>query len=120
MSILHIAASVLLLAGAGLSVLGAVGIHKFDDVLARMHAATIPATLGLLFLLAGAGLAIGDAGATMKLLLAGTLQLLTAPFGMQLLGRASYGAVPELSERMQLDDLGKAQRQTESERSDHR
>lgn len=113
MSALHMVASVCLLAGAGLSVLGAAGIHKFDDVLARMHAATKPVTLGLLFLLAGAGLALGDSGATMKLSLAAALQLLTAPFGMQLLGRAAYRSNPDLSETMLLDDLAQQIGETE-------
>ncbi len=110
MSILHVAASALLLAGAALGLLGAVGIHRFDDVLARMHAATKPVTLGLLFLLAGTGLALGDSEATMKLSLAAALQLLTAPFGMQLLGRATYRSSPELSETMMVDDLAQGQR----------
>lgn len=41
-------AAFLLVSGATLSLLGAIGIHRFDDVFARMHAATKPVTLGLL------------------------------------------------------------------------
>lgn len=98
-------ASVLLVSGAALSLLGAIGIQRFNDSFARMHAATKPVTLGLLLLLAGTGIALDDRSATMKLALAGALQLLTAPFGMQLLGRAAYRSGTELSAETVIDDL---------------
>jgi len=105
MSVSVVVASVLLVGGAALTLLGAVGTHRFDDVFARMHSATKPVTLGLLLLLLGASVALGERGAVMKLSLAAALQLLTAPFGMQLLGRAAYRTGTELSPTTVVDDL---------------
>ncbi len=98
-------AAACLLVGASLALLGAIGIHRFNDVFARLHAATKPVTLGLLLLLLGTGLALSDPGAAMKLVLAAALQLITAPFGMQMLGRAAYHTGTELSEDTAVDEL---------------
>lgn len=101
-------AGVCLIAGASLSVLGGIGIHRFSDVFGRLHAATKPVTLGLLLLLLGAGLALGDPAAAMKLSIAAALQLITAPFGMQLLGRAAYHSGTQLSDETVIDELAQA------------
>jgi monovalent cation/proton antiporter MnhG/PhaG subunit len=37
-------------------------LQRFDDVLARMHAATKPATLGLLLIVVGASLVLFEPG----------------------------------------------------------
>lgn len=105
MNIIDIAGAFCLISGAALGLLGAIGIHRFSDVFARIHAATKPVTLGLLLLLLGTGLALGDAGAAMKLLLAAILQLITAPFGMQMLGRAAYRSGSELAHDTIIDEL---------------
>ena len=104
MTVLDVVASTCLLTGASLNLLGAVGIHRFNDIFARLHAATKPVTLGLLLLLLGAGLALGETGAAMKFALAAGLQLITAPFGIQLLGRAAYHTGTELSPDTVLDE----------------
>jgi multicomponent Na+:H+ antiporter subunit G len=57
-----------------------------------MHAATKPVTLGLLLITTGAALQTTDTGDIVKLVLAAILQLLTAPLGMHLLGRAAHSA----------------------------
>ncbi|HSJ29447.1 MAG TPA: monovalent cation/H(+) antiporter subunit G [Acidimicrobiia bacterium] len=80
--------SVLVVAVAFLSVTAAIGLQRFDDVLARMHSATKPATLGLIFVVVGSGLMIRETGAVAKLLLVVLLQVVTAPVGAHLLGRA--------------------------------
>lgn len=82
----------LLAAGVGLNVVAAVGLHRLPDVFCRMHAATKPATLGLLCVLAATALAIGDLGASTKLLLVAALQLLTNPVGGHMIGRAAWQA----------------------------
>lgn len=84
----EVASSVLLVAGAALAAVAGLGLVRFPDVLARMHAATKPATLGLVLVAAGTGLRLTATGdlATLGLIVA--LQLLTAPVGAHLVGRA--------------------------------
>lgn len=90
-------ASILLLAGSLLALLASVGLQRFDDVFARMHSATKPATLGLILILAGAGLVIPAPGAVAKLFLVILLQFITAPVAAHLVGRAAFRAGTELS-----------------------
>lgn len=105
MSVADIVVAVLLLGGVSLGLLAAVGLQQFDDVFARMHAATKPATLGLVMILLATALTIGDSGAVTKLLLVVILQFITAPVGAHMVGRAAYRAGTELSERTQIDEL---------------
>ena len=94
---MELAGSVLLVLGALLALLAAVGLQRFDDVFARMHSATKPATLGLMLVLGGAALAIPSPGAVAKLMLVVLLQFITAPVAAHLVGRAAYRAGTELS-----------------------
>lgn len=54
MTALDILAGVLILGGSVLAMTAAIGVLRFPDTLARMHAATKPQVLGLLLVLAGA------------------------------------------------------------------
>ncbi len=103
--VLDVVVAVLLLGGVGLAVLAALGLQQFDDVFARMHAATKPATLGLVMILVATALRLNDGRAVTKLLLVGVLQFITAPVGAHMVGRAAYRAGTELSERTQIDEL---------------
>jgi multicomponent Na+:H+ antiporter subunit G len=85
-------AEVLILLGAVLTLLSALGVVRFRDVLARMHALTKASTLGVLLALVGAALAVGHPNDVTSLLLAAVLQLLTSPVAGNLLGRATYRA----------------------------
>lgn len=80
---------VLMVIGAGWSLLAAVGVNRFGDVYARMHAATKSTTLGLLLVLVGTALHL-PAGDALKLLLAALLLFLTAPIGAHLVGRSVH------------------------------
>ena len=82
---------VLALAGALLTLLAAIGVVRFRDVLERMHAVTKASTVGLLFVLAGTAFAV-PAGDITTLVLAGMSQLVTMPVGAFLIGRATYRA----------------------------
>lgn len=90
-------ASVLIVAGAFLALLAAIGLQGFQDVFARMHSATKPATLGLLLILLGAALMVPIPGAVAKLLLVILLQFITAPVAAHLVGRAAFRTGQELS-----------------------
>ncbi len=105
MTVVEIIVAVLLLSGVALAVLAAAGLQQFDDVFARMHAATKPATLGLVFILLAAALTLEDSDDTAKLLLVVVLQFITAPVGAHMVGRATYRAGTELSERTEIDEV---------------
>ncbi len=90
-------ASILIVTGASLALLAAIGLQGFNDVFARMHSATKPATLGLLLILVGAAFMVPIPGAVAKLLLVILLQFITAPVAAHLVGRAAFRTGQELS-----------------------
>jgi multicomponent Na+:H+ antiporter subunit G len=96
-------AATLVALGTVLVVASALGVNRFDDVFCRMHAATKAATLGVILLSLAAMLRV-DGAAIPKLALVIVLQLLTAPLGAHLLGRAAHQR-GELSPRTVLDEL---------------
>ncbi len=96
---------VLMVSGAALALIAGIGLQRFDDVFARMHAATKPATLGVALALVGAALQVPDPGDVAKLLLVVVLQFLTAPVGSHLIGRAAYRSGTEVSGQMAADEL---------------
>lgn len=98
-------AGALLVAGATFAVLAGVGLHRFPDVFARMHAATKPATFGLILILSGAAVRVGRPGEIAKLAVVIALQFVTAPVGAHMVGRAAYRAGTELSEATVVDEL---------------
>lgn len=103
--IANVVSGALILMGVALAVLAGIGLHRFPDVFARMHAATKPATLGLVLILSGAALQVEEPGDVAKLLLVIALQFLTAPVGAQVVGRAAYRAGTELSPETSIDEL---------------
>ena len=92
--------SALLLGGVGLAVLAGLGLVRFPDVFSRMHAATKPATLGIVLVTVGAALRQDQGDDAVKLLLVAAFQFLTAPVAAHMIGRAAYrsgtGALDEL------------------------
>lgn len=90
MSAIEILSAFFLLSGASFAVLGAIGINRFDNVFARMHAQTKPVTLGLLLIALGTVLQLSKTGDIFKIGLAVLLQFITAPLGMHVLGRSAY------------------------------
>lgn len=94
-----------MISGALLALLAAVGLHRFDNVFARMHAATKPATLGLVLIVIGASFQLADTGDSAKLVLVILFQFLTAPIGAHLVGRAAYRSVVEVAETISIDEL---------------
>jgi multicomponent Na+:H+ antiporter subunit G len=80
----------LALVGSVIILLAAVGVLRFDDVLARMHALAKASTLGVLLMLAGAAVALRDVNDITSVVLAGLCQLLTSPPASNMLSRATY------------------------------
>lgn len=98
-------ASVFMLAGSALALIAGIGLVRLPDVFARMHAATKPATLGLLFICVGAGIADASLPDVAKLTLVVALQFLTAPVGAHMVGRAAYHAGGLLHPGTVLDEM---------------
>lgn len=103
--VLDIVASVLMISGAIVSVIAAIGLHRLPDVYARMHVATKPATFGITLCLTGAALRVEGASTATKLVLAVIFQLLTTPAAGHLLGRAAHAMRAPVSEHTVLDEL---------------
>lgn len=105
MSLLDVASAVLLLLGVSFSVIAGIGLVRLPDVFSRMHAATKPATLGLVLVLLGALLRVDSGGDAAKLLLVGAFTFLTAPVGAHVLGRSAYRAGAGDLDRLVVDEL---------------
>lgn len=108
MTLAEIVAAALILSGVALSILGGIGINRFPDVFARMHAATKPVTLGLALVLLGTATLETDASSVVHLLLAAGLQFITAPVAAHMIGRGAYRGGGELSHRTRVDELADA------------
>ena len=94
-----------MLVGALLVLLAAIGVVRFDDVLARMHALAKGSTLGVVLLLAGAAVALNDANDITSLVLAAILQVLASPPASNMLSRATYVA-DHIPQRIDVVDEG--------------
>ena len=82
--------SIVMFLGIALALLSAFGVWRFPTAIARMHAATKSASLGLALVVLGAGLASSSPGIVGIGVLTTALLFLTAPISGHLLGRASY------------------------------
>jgi multicomponent Na+:H+ antiporter subunit G len=85
-----IISSVLLILGATMALTTAIGMLRFPDTLSRMHASTKPQTFGLLLMLIGAMIRLGDNVDNGMLVLAGLFALMTAPVIAHRIGRLVY------------------------------
>jgi multicomponent Na+:H+ antiporter subunit G len=97
------------LVGSLLVFLAAVGVVRFDDVLARMHALSKASTLGVLLLLFGAAISLQHPNDVTSLVLAALLQVLVSPPASNLLSRAVYLA-EGIPSRIDTVDEGAARR----------
>jgi multicomponent Na+:H+ antiporter subunit G len=86
--VLDVITAVLFVTGALLALVAAVGLHRLGDTRSRMHAATKPATLGVLCCAVGAALQADSVSLVTKLAVAVVLQLVTAPVGAHMLARS--------------------------------
>lgn len=96
--------AVIMAMGAAFTLLASVGLHRFDDVFARMHAAGKASTLGLLLILLGAALRLTELGNVLKLGVVAVLAVITIPAGVHLIARAAWRAGTELDEETTFDE----------------
>lgn len=83
-------AEALVLLGAVLTLLAALGTLRFRDVFVRMHALSKASTLGVLLALGGAALHLDDPNDVTSLVLAAVLQVVTGPVAANAASRAAW------------------------------
>lgn len=83
-------AEIVALVGALLTLVSAIGVSRFPDALARMHALTKASTVGLGLVAIGTAFSVPTANDATSALLAAGLYIVTLPIGASLIGRATY------------------------------
>lgn len=83
-------AGALLIGGCLMSLGAAIGIVRFPDVLARLHAGAKPQVFGMLLLLAGIGVAARSWGMVPLLALIWVVQLLAVPVSSHMVARSGF------------------------------
>lgn len=110
-------AAIFLLAGTFLAFAAGVGVVRFPDLLARMHAATKPQVLGLILVLIALALRLRSWSAVGMLALVVVFQLMTSPVAAHMVGRAGYRTGKVRSELLALDDLTADQEAADREKA---
>lgn len=103
-AVADVVSAVLLLGGALLCLLGALGLVRLPDLPARLQATTKPQTLGLLLILTGVAVRLEFVNAA-TLVLVMMFQILTAPVISQVVGRSAYRSGAIDRESLVVDDL---------------
>lgn len=99
----------LLLIGAGLLTVSAgVGLLRFRDALARLHAGTKPQVLGLMLVLAAIAVANGRWDLVPALIPVLGLQLITVPVSAHMIARAAYRSGNYREDLLTADELAPA------------
>ncbi|OUE26420.1 Na(+)/H(+) antiporter subunit G [Clavibacter michiganensis] len=105
---LDVVSLVLLLLGGVLSVAAGVGLLRFPDPLARMHAATKPQILGVILVLLALALQSQSLSTIAMLVPVLLFQMLTAPVSAHMVGRAGYRLRHFLRDDLLVDELEEA------------
>lgn len=104
-TVLDAVAAVLLLLAAFLTLAAAVGLLRFPDALTRLHAATKPQVLGVIFVVLALALSVRSWTVLLLLIPVIVFQLLTAPISAHMVGRAGYRAGDYDPETLMADEL---------------
>ncbi|GAA3182180.1 hypothetical protein GCM10010531_40510 [Blastococcus jejuensis] len=117
-SVGDVVAVVLLLAGCFLCLTAGLGLVRFPDVLARMHAGTKPQVLGVLLIMIGGAIRLQGWSATWMLLLVAAFQLLTAPVSAHMISRVAYRRRHVRRDLLLVDELRSGESQDTVHRGD--
>lgn len=90
MAIVEGMAAVLLVLGAVLTLLAAVGVLRLPDVYTRMSATSKAATLGVTGVLVAGALHFHESGVSQRAIATAAFLMLTAPVAAHMLGRAAW------------------------------
>jgi multicomponent Na+:H+ antiporter subunit G len=100
----------LVVVGSALTVISAIGLYRFRDAFARVHAAGKAAPLGAALVFAGAALQFGELAVAARFALVLGLLSLTFPVGVHMVVRAAYRSGTELAPDVTVDELSDARR----------
>ncbi|WP_108395734.1 monovalent cation/H(+) antiporter subunit G [Devosia submarina] len=100
----------LLVAGAGFSLLAAVGVVRLPDLLTRMHAASKAGAVGGGLILLAVPLVALDASVALRAILGVLFLLLTTPVSAHLLARASLTAPDRGTPMIKINELEREKR----------
>lgn len=117
--ILDVLTGVCLILGAFLSLAAGVGLIRFPDAIARMHATTKPQILGLIFILAGVALQDRRWPTILVLVLILLFQMMTAPISAHMVGRAGYRTGVVAPGSLLVDELERAVERAQEEQGEH-
>lgn len=103
-----IAAGILILLSAFLSMAAGIGILRFPDVLSRLHASTKPQILGVAAICVAIWLLNPSWGVASTLILVLAFQMMTQPMTAHMIGRAAYRTEHVRSDLLIADEIADA------------
>jgi multicomponent Na+:H+ antiporter subunit G len=104
-ALVDIVVGLMIVGGAGFSLVASIGINRFPDAYCRMHAASKAGTLGSGVILLALALHADDTATVMRAIAGFVFLLLTAPVAAHLLAKASYEAGYKLWGRSVKDEM---------------
>ena len=116
--IIDLLTSVFLILGAFLSLAAGVGLIRFPDAIARMHATTKPQILGLIFILTAIALQERRWSTILMLVTLLLFQMMTAPISAHMIGRAGYRTGVVAPGSLLVDELAQAIERAQDEQVD--
>ncbi len=103
--VFDVAAAVCLLLGSFLTLAAGIGVLRFPNLLARMHAGAKPQVLGVLLALTGLALRLSIGSVMATLALVALFQMLTAPVSAHMVARAGYRTGKVQPDELVVDEL---------------
>lgn len=100
-----IGSALLLVAGATLMLIAALGVVRFPDLMLRMHAATKAGAMGVGLIGLAAATSFDDASAVTRALIMVMFIMITLPVAAHVIGRAAYFAGVPLWSGTVIDEL---------------
>lgn len=105
MSVTETIIVVLMLLGALQTLVAAIGLQRFPEVLTRMHAASKPQTVGLIFIMLGVAISLGSVAGIGLALLVVLAQMFTVPVSSTMIARAAFRRGFTHGNRYAVDEL---------------
>jgi len=108
-----IIAAILLLTGALLNLIAAIGVVRLPDLLSRMHAATKPQVMGTILVVTGLAMRLREPGILGILVLVVLLQMASTVISGHMVGRAAFRARLTRADLLVVDELSDQQEHEE-------